>query len=370
MDTLRIFLRCMLAALVAVAGVAYGEFRPSGKLEIHYINVGQGGCTLIIGPDGTRILYDFGAFDGRRDIVPYLRDVVKLDPSDGIQFAIVSHRDRDHYSGYRAVVEAGYNVLVANYDSGSPKLATTVQSLWLNPAKKTHAGAALPAPVGLAIALGDGAEALIVAANGQVWGEPPIKVSNENDRSVVLFIHYRNFQYVLDGDLGAGPEKCTEHQTTQLDVETRVAHTLLNHHLITPENGVDVLHIAHHGSESSTSAAYFNLMKPEVGLISVGQKNSTYLHPREDVVDKVLIGPHRPSCVTAPPVKDLFQTEDGEKGCSSTGCTSFTGVPIGDIRLVTDGKTKYEINGSNRVHGGRALGGDGKIWSFKVDEVR
>ena len=37
-----------------------------------------------------------------------------------------------------------------------------------------------------------------------------------------------------------------------------------------PDFGVDVLHIAHHGSESSTSAAYYKLMKPEVGLISVG----------------------------------------------------------------------------------------------------
>jgi beta-lactamase superfamily II metal-dependent hydrolase len=126
-DTIRILLRCLLAALVAATGLAYGEFRPSGKLEIHYIDVGQGGCTLIIGPSGTRILYDFGAFDRRRDIVPYLRDVVKLDPSDGFQYAIVSHRDRDHYSGYREVVEAGYNVLVANYDFGSLKLATTVK---------------------------------------------------------------------------------------------------------------------------------------------------------------------------------------------------------------------------------------------------
>jgi competence protein ComEC len=369
MDTLRIFLRCMLAVLLAVASPVYGEFEPSGKLEIHYINVGQGGCTLVIGPDGTRILYDFGAYDGGRDIVPYLRDVVKLDPSDGIHYAIVSHRDRDHYMGYRAVVEAGYDVLVANYDSGSPKLATTIRSNWLQPAKNTKAGAALRAPVGLAIALGDGAEALVVAANGKVWEEPPVKVSNENDRSVVLFIHYKNFQYVLDGDLGAGRETCTDHQTTQIDVQTRVARTLLSHRLITPENGVDVLHIAHHGSESSTSAAYFNLMKPEVGLISVGQKNSTYLHPREDVVDKVLIGPQRPSCVKAPPVKDVFQTEDGERDCSSTGCTSFTGTAIGDIRLVTDGERKYEITGSNRVHGGRSQGGPGKRWSFDVDEA-
>ncbi len=31
------------------------EWEPSGQLEIHYINVGQGSSVLIIGPDGTRI---------------------------------------------------------------------------------------------------------------------------------------------------------------------------------------------------------------------------------------------------------------------------------------------------------------------------
>ena len=33
-------------------------FTPSGLLEIHHINVQQGDCTLIIGPDGTTFLVD------------------------------------------------------------------------------------------------------------------------------------------------------------------------------------------------------------------------------------------------------------------------------------------------------------------------
>jgi len=51
--------------------------------------------------------------------------------------------------------------------------------------------------------------------------------------------------------------------------------------------GVDLLQIAHHGNESSTSAAYYNIMKPEVGLISVGKNQGSFHHPREDVVDRV-----------------------------------------------------------------------------------
>ncbi len=360
-----------LTLLLAVSGLPLAPlaaFEASGKLEIHYINIGQGGSTLIIGPNGTRILYDFGNRGGDRDIVPYLRDTLGLAPADGLHYAIISHYDRDHYFGYRDLVEADYDVLVANFQpSDDPPDKTTLETNWLAPARDTAAGAARGIPVGLRISLGDGAEVFVVAADGRVFGDPDrIEVLNENDRSIALFVRYRNFHYLLDGDLGAGAEVCTDHDTTQQDVQTKVAAALLSLGEISAEEGVDVLHIAHHGSESSTSAAYFNLMKPEVGLISVGLNQGTFLHPRRDVVDRVLIGNNRASCVTAPPLAALFQTEEGVAGCSSTGCTSFTGQPVGDIKLSTDGITGYEITATGRVHGGNVqqIG----VLQFPLDE--
>jgi len=360
----------MLALVLAVASVARAEFRAPNHLEIHYINVGQGGSTLIIGPNGTRILYDFGAYDGQKDIVPYLRDVVRLAPTDGLHYTIVSHRDRDHYAGYRGVVESGYDVLVANYDSGSRKASDHIRVNWLNPARRTTAGQVRAIPLGTAIAMGDGAEAIVVAANGRVHGEQHApSVRNENDKSVALLIRYRNFHYLIDGDLGAGSETCTDHETPQKDIQSRVARALIGLGLLTEAHGVDVLHVSHHGSESSTSADYYNLMKPEVALISVGKKNQRYLHPRRDVVDKVLLGPNRPDCVLAPPVKQVFQTEDGEEGCSATGCTSFLGRTLGDIRLTTDGRSRYTITGTGKVHSGRRDPNATKEWKFPVDEA-
>jgi beta-lactamase superfamily II metal-dependent hydrolase len=84
----------LVALLFCVLPQASAKFTPSGQLEIQYINVGQGGCTLIIGPDGTRILYDSGKVAGTSDIVPYLRDVVGLAPQDGLQYTVVSHGDK------------------------------------------------------------------------------------------------------------------------------------------------------------------------------------------------------------------------------------------------------------------------------------
>jgi hypothetical protein len=225
--------------------------------------------------------------------------------------------------------------------------------------------------VGLQISLGGGAEAIVIAANGVVMGENTSpRIKNENDRSIALFVRYGNFHYMLDGDLGSGPEKCTSHDTNQLDVQTRVARALIVHDLMSTEHGVDVLHIAHHGSESSTSAAYYNLMKPEVGLISVGTNQGTFLHPRQDVVDKVLLDGARAPCVTAPPLKALFQTEEGSKGCSSTGCTSFHGMVVGDIKLTTDGKTGYTITVSKRRRdASKFTMPQQSRWDFPLDEA-
>lgn len=356
---------------LVLPNLARAEFVPSGNLEIHYINVGQGGCTLIIGPNGTRILYDFGNVGGSRDIVPYLRDVVGLAPDDGIHYSVVSHRDSDHYKGYEDVVEAGYDVLIANYGSGSSKKTTsTMQKKWLGPARGTTAGQVRSIPVGLNLSLGDGAELIVIHANGKVIGsQNELDVPNENDRSVALFLQYGDFQYLIDGDLGSGRESCTNHQTKQKDIQTHVAEALITLGLMTEEHGVDVLHIAHHGSESSTSAKYYNRMRPEVGLISVGIKQGRFLHPRQDVVDRILIGDQRADCVTAPPLEALFQTEDGKEGCSNSGCTSFTGLSIGDIKLSTDGSTGYTITGSNRVHGGEGEANPpNNIWTFDFDE--
>ncbi len=345
--------------------------QPNGELQIHYINVGQGGSTLIVGPDGTKVLYDFGNRGRGKRIVHYLEHI-GIDSSVDIDYTIVSHRDSDHYSGYKDVIDAGYDVTRGNFGPGSPKPATrTMNRVWLGSAERTTAGAVRAIPLGMQIPLGDGALITVVAANGKVLQttDPDVpQVVNENDRSVSLFLEYKEFDYVLDGDLGAGRESCTDHDTSQLNFQVPVARALIAQGLMDEDKGVDVLHIAHHGSESSTSAAYYNLMKPEVGLISVGLNQRKFLHPRVDVVDRVLLDVDRPGCVIAPPLQGLFQTEVGKPGTSSTGSTSFKGLAIGSIRLETDGDSVYRITGSQRQENGTYVRHPTEgHWEFRMD---
>ena len=344
---------------------AEAQFTPSGKLEIHYINVQQGGSTLIIGPNGTRILYDFGKSSAADDIVDYLKDQVGLNPEDGLHYTIISHRDSDHYDGFEKVIckkvegeyEPNYDVLVANYGPGSCKISPTIQD-WLDCAAETTAKEVKTITVEQEIQLGDGAKAYVFAANGVVYGGGNHRAHDENDRSVALLIVYKDFSYILDGDLGAGPEDCTDHQTGQKDIQSHMGLAIRQFNLLPyPDLGVDIMHVAHHGAESSTSAQYFNLMSPDVAIVSVGpNQHNNYCHPRVDVVEGVLLsGDNRATCVTAPPVWKVYQADYGKVRTCGDGETSEKGTPVGDVKVVTDGESGYEITFTNRLFGSKKV---------------
>lgn len=316
------------------------------KLTIHYINVGQGGATLIEGPNAT-ILYDFGGRKGDQLLVPYLKNL-GYGATKPIQYSILSHRHKDHHYGYKDLINAEIDISVANYTLSEEINGVQITAQYATPALKTTAGKVRSIPVGLVIALGNNVEVYVVASDGRLMDGSKVAVSNENDRSVVLFVNYKNFQYLIDGDLGGGKEQCSNRVTEQEDVQSKVADVLLAKQLISEEEGVDVLHISHHGSESSTSSSYIDKMKPEWAIISVGAPNKRYLHPRKSVVENVLLGKNADQCNQKHILKaeNILQTDEGDL-CSNNSphCTSVAGQVMGDVVISTDGNS-ITIEGS------------------------
>ncbi len=90
-------------------------------LTIHQINVQQGDCTLLVGPDGTTFLIDAGnRGKGTSEVVPYLQSI-GIQPGDGLDFMLATHRDSDHLGGLDEVIDAGYDVESNVWDNGSDK---------------------------------------------------------------------------------------------------------------------------------------------------------------------------------------------------------------------------------------------------------
>src|SRR5437763_5793045 len=240
------------------------------QLEIHYIDVGWGGSVFVKGPDGTTVLMEAGnTGKGTQYVIPYLQSIGVM-PANGFDYMIGGHQHCDHIGGLDEVINAGYNVRIKQYSNGSSYASTCVDG-WNAAAATTTAGAPVAMPVGTVIPLGNGATMTCVARNGSIIGGGSVAVTDENDRSIALLIKYGGFDYLWASDLGGGSDACTGRSTAQLDVETSVITAISpgGAHPLISAGGIDLMHVNHHGSESSSNPTYFNMAKPAVAIAGV-----------------------------------------------------------------------------------------------------
>lgn len=318
-------------------------------LEIHVINVGWGQSTFIKGPGptGKTVLLEAGnTGKGTAEVVPYLQSI-GYSPSAGFDYTVVGHQHCDHAGGMDEVINAGYNVRTRNYYNGSSYSSSCITG-WNSAAAATTAGAPVEMLPGTVIDLGGGAKMTCIASRGRIIGGGTTSASNENDLSIALLLQYGGFDYYWASDLGGGSDDgaCTGRSTTQINVETPVIQAISpgGANPLISSGGIDLLHISHHGSESSTNNDLFDYSVPAVAIISTGAgQTSGWDLPRIDIVDNVLLG--QASCVSAPPTL-VLQTEEG----SPTGpLTSFSGYCVGDVKITTDGANLFTVSATGGV---------------------
>ena len=88
--------------------------------------------------------------------------------------------------------------------------------------------------------------------------------SDENDSSITLYTDISGVKFLFTGDISKDIEKQIIKENKTLDI--------------------DVLKVAHHGSNTSTSDEFIQSITPQYGIISVG-KNNHYGHPNKEVID-------------------------------------------------------------------------------------
>ncbi|MEA2238126.1 MAG: hypothetical protein QOC81_2850 [Thermoanaerobaculia bacterium] len=337
------------------------------NLEIHYIDVGWGGSVFIKGPTGITVLLEAGnTGQGTSRVVPYLQSI-GVQPANGIDYVIGGHQHCDHIGGLDEVINAGYNIHIKQYYNGSSYSSSCADG-WNAASAGTTAGLPIAMPVGTVIALGNGATLTCIARNGSIIGGGSVAVTDENDRSIALLIKYGGFDYIWASDMGGGSDACTGRSTTQLDVETSVINAISpgGAFPLISAGGIDLMHVNHHGSESSTNPTYFNKANPAVAIIGVGDgESSGWDLPRIDVVDHVLLGASS-SCVTAPPAF-VLQTEEGNPGST---LMSHSGYCVGNIKVTTDGVNIFTVSADGAVHQGpNELAAAGLPRSFTIDDT-
>lgn len=238
-----------------VLGVQLAGPIPRPVLSVAFLNVGQGDAIFIESPTGTQVLIDGGK---DRSVLRELPKVMGVFDRS-IDMIIATHPDADHIGGLPDVFEryAVKNLLLSGRLAESGYANRFAES-----AENEKNLSFLEAKPGMRVHLGGGVYLDVLHPSGAIE-----KMRETNDASVIVRVVYGNTAFMLTGDASAWVEDmlASEHGS-------QLAST--------------VLKAGHHGSKTSTSPLFLEVVQPETVVISAGKGNS-YGHPHTVVLENI-----------------------------------------------------------------------------------
>jgi len=292
--------------LVVALLVASGLFaQQNGKLQLHFMDVGQGDGAVLISPQGQVVLFDAGEDMKVKSCAKPLAYLHQLGVSK-IDYVFISHYHFDHIGCVPAVL-AEFPLNGTAYDRGASYPGGTYKKYVeaVGEHRKT-------AETGQVLRLDEGTpsevDLSVVAMNGA-----GIPTTNENDLSVSVLVHFGAFKAEIGGDLSG------MNTGSYKDIETTVAPLV---------GRLDVYKVHHHCSSYSSNEQWLATTQPSVAVISTGDGND-YHHPAADCVAR--LHAHKAA---------MYWTETG------AGATPQAGVDVvgGNIVVEVDpGATTYTV---------------------------
>ena len=241
----------VLAVVAAVAVWTVALSQSEGMLKVVFADVGQGDMTIITTPSGRTIVVDGGP-DPERAVqaldaqMPFWKRTLSL--------VVLSHPHSDHVSGLSEILRRYDVERILEFRS---KYESADYKAWSRLAESEGAQL-LEARPGTRLSFPDGVEVHVLG--------PPDATVNANDASVVVRVVYGNASFLLTGDVFRDGERWL----------LGAGHTLDS----------DVLKVAHHGSDTSSSAPFLSAVSPRAAVISAGQDNR-FGHPDPEVVERL-----------------------------------------------------------------------------------
>jgi len=250
----------ILYALVGIAilalTIAYIS-TPSGALEVHFLDVGQGDAIFIQTPSRRQVLVDGGY--GNKILEQLSHQMLFYDRS--IDFVVATHMDADHIGGLLYVLdnfEVGA-VLISGMPFSVETPKSSAEDKFFKKIKE------------------NGAKLVEVQAGDRFWIDESVYFDvlwpspglvyglSDNEQSLVLKLVYGEDSFLLTGDA----EKFTEYKLAQSKIDLTA----------------DVLKVAHHGSNTSSVKYFLDKVHAKIAVIQVGENN--YGHPHSEVLERL-----------------------------------------------------------------------------------
>lgn len=223
----------------------------AGQLVVHYIDVDQADCMLLIAGE-TTVLIDGGNTDTATNVVAYLH----FYGIDELDLVVGTHPHGDHLGGIPAVLDA---FPVKEVWCSHSSFTTDLFARFEEELEEQNLQIQCPDPGTVYEADG-----LSLTVLGPL--EENDAYEDLNDTSLVVMAQFGQKRFLFTGDMEA-------HAEQQL-VDARV------------DLKADVLKVGHHGSYSSTSQAFLNKVDPDYCVISCGWQNE-YGHPHKAPMNRL-----------------------------------------------------------------------------------
>ena len=244
-----------MLSLLLLSGCAKSDiditpFEANEYLQVHFIDVGQADCTLLVFPGGQSILID----GGNREDGPRVVDYLKSRGIKELSAIVATHPHEDHIGGLDLVIQniPTKTVYMPNASHSTRTFEDFISAVNTSGAKKVQAKA------GVTISI-PGITGLFLA---------PINSSYEglNNYSAVIKITYDKVSFLFMGDA----EDVSEVEILESGEDLKA----------------NVLKVGHHGSISSTTHEFLKAVSPQHAIISSGADNK-YGHPNQTVLDRL-----------------------------------------------------------------------------------
>lgn len=226
-----------------------------GEVSVHVIDVGQGDAILLLTPDGS-MLIDAG--ENTTSSETALKNYLNTRGITTLDYFVVSHNHEDHIGGADMILR-DYDV--KNVVMTDAVAATKVYGAMLDALEQSDANVIEALP-DLTFSLGD--------LNCRVLAPLKEYSSNTNDQSIVLRATYGKVSMMFTGDAEGNSKGKSEK-----DIVATYSPAELQS---------DFYKAGHHGSDTSSSTAFLQAVRPKIAAISCGEGNS-YGHPFQSVLD-------------------------------------------------------------------------------------